>query len=263
MSRFLYPDNKFIFFLHVFAIALAISCNNADIKNKHPQAKLGADAELIDEASINGYADSINMNLSDYETRESLVYNKETYSFYVTRYSSNGEPVLFVERGNGETGSIEKHYYVRDGLLILYKEDVFNSYQSPRYKSHREYYRNNVLFYADGKHAEDATEFKTAKYAKVEKSKRDTKEVLENLQKAIDNKGEFELSFEGITEYPKARYIVLSGKELNSYRAVIRVEDDDDFIRDLVSNTEKYKGTPLNIRWKIKDGEAFYQGQRN
>lgn len=249
-----------IFFSCISAMCLATSCNNSDIKEKHPQAKMGITPSVfVDENSINGYVDSIKLHISEFERRESLVFNKGEYSFHVTRYSSNGNPVLYIEQGDGEMGSVEKYYYVDRQQLLLITEGVFNSYESPRYQSRREYYRNDVLFHADSKSADDEASFKAAKYEKAEGGNRDAAKVLEHLENAINNKGEFDLTFEGITEYPKARYIILSKKELRSYRAVVRVENEDEYIQELVTNTEKYKGSSLDFNWNIKDGEAIYE----
>jgi hypothetical protein len=252
------------FLTSIAAMCVAISCNNGGVKEKHPQAKMGAAKSVFrDENSINSYADSINLNISQFEKRESLVFNDAEYSFYVTRYSSNGNPVLYIEHGDGEMGSVEKYYYIDHHQLLLIIENVFNSYESPRYQSRREYYRNDVLFYANSKSADDEVSFKAAKHQKAESKKRNVGEILGNLESAIENKGEFDLTFEGITEYPKARYIVLSKRELKSYRAVIRVEDEDELIRELVTNAEKYKGSSLSFNWKIKDGEAIYEGVKS
>jgi hypothetical protein len=241
----------------------AVSCNNADVKEKHPQAKMGvAPSVYLDESSINGYADSIKLHISEFEKRESLVFNQGEYSFYVTRYSSNGKPVLYIEHGDGEMGSVDKYYYVDSQRLLLLIEDVFNSYESPRYRSLREYYRNDVLFHSDSKSADDEAAFNAAKHEKAGGRNRDIGEILDHLESAIENKGDFNLTFEGITEYPKARYIILSKKELKSYRAVIRVENEDEFIRELVTNAEKYKGSSLSFNWHIENDEAIYEGVR-
>lgn len=249
------------FFSCVVVMNIAISCNNGEVKDKHPQAKMGIPSSVFrDDSNINGYADSIKLHLSEFEKRESLVFNKDEYSFFVTRYSSNGNPVLYVEHGEGEIGSVKKYYYVDRGQLLLLTEDVFNSYESPRYRSRREYYRNDVLFHAESRSADDAATFNTAKYEKVESKNVNIGETLEQLESAIMNKGDFELTFEGITEYPKARYIILSKKELKSYRAAIRVENEDEFIQELVTNADKYKGSTLSINWEIIDGEAIYKG---
>ena len=262
MSKSSYIKVRYLTFLScISAMCVAISCNNGEVKEKHPQAKMGiAPSVFLDESSINGYADSIKLHISEFEKRESLVFNKGEYSFYVTRYSSNGNPVLYIEHGDGEMGSVEKYYYVDRQQLLLLIEDVFNSYESPRYRSRREYYRNDVLFHADSKSADDAATFNAAKHEKADGRNRDVGEILEHLESAIKNEGEFDLAFEGITEYPKARYIVLSKKELKSYRAVIRVENEDEFIRELVTNADKYKGSSLSFNWEIKDGEAIYEG---
>lgn len=238
---------------------MSLSCNNVEIKEKHPQARMGSTSVFIDEGSINAYADSIKIHLSEFEKRESLVFSRQDNSFYVTRYSSNGNPVLYVEQEEGEIGSVKRYYYIDRHHLLLLVEEVFNSFESPRYLSKREYYRNDVLFHTDLKSADDEVTFRKAPRKKINGNKRDLAEALDNLEKAINREAEFNLTFEGITEYPRARYIILSKNELKSHRAVIRVDKEDDFIRELVSNTEKYKGSPLNINWVIKDGEAIYE----
>lgn len=258
MLNYFYIDIRYYFAL--ICLFATLACNDNKLKERHPQAKMGSGASAhLDETSINEYADSIQLHLSEYEKRESLVFNKEDYSFHITRYSANGKPVLYIEQGDGDIGSVKKYYYVDGQELLLLKNDVFNSFQSPRYSSTREYFRNNVHFYADSKSADNDAAFKAGKYEKIDEApNKDAKEVLNFLEDALKLEGEFDLKFEGITEYPKARYIILSRNELKSYRAVIRVETEDDFIQELVSNTEKYKGASLNVRFEVKDGEAFY-----
>ena len=82
---------------------------------------------------------------------------------------------------------------------------------------------------------------------------------LQLLDQALSQTGRFNLVFEGIADYPQARYLILSRDELNAYRAAILLENEDELAKELVSNPEKYKGRKLDLEWMIRnEEEAVY-----
>lgn len=241
-------------------ILFIFSCDK--LKSDHPQAGLEAIAEKqLDEHGIQAYADSVNLLLPELEKRQSLVYTLGDYSFSIVKYMDNGRPVLYIEEGVGDesAGTIKK-YYLKNDKLILYTEEsqVYNT--SAPYKSKRLYFRNNILFYAEQKTAQDSTELKKVSYDKINAGDSEPYANIFTMEDALNQQGKFDLVFDGITEYPRARYLVLSKNEINAYRAVIKVDKEDDLIRELASNPSRYTGARLDIKWNINgDNEAVYK----
>ena len=82
---------------------------------------------------------------------------------------------------------------------------------------------------------------------------------MKKLNDAIYQRGQFDLVFDGITEYPKAKYLIFSRNNINAYRAPILVEKEDDFIKAISLNPEKYRGRKLKITWTLRNpNEAVY-----
>ena len=242
---------------------MIIACDRP--RSSHPQARLASPGtEPATEADINNYADSVNLLLPELEKRKSLVYDRGDYSFYITKYMTNGTPLLYIETGNsGEYGKTEKRYYLKNDRLLLYTEARESSNTENSITLKKKYFRNNIMFYSVAKAAKDKAELKNSQFTEVPGDKKNWAENIDTLENAINQRGEFKLVFEGITEYPKARYIILGRDELDAYRAAIRVEKEDDFIAALASDPATYKGARLELDWEISpDNEAVYKSGR-
>ena len=83
---------------------------------------------------------------------------------------------------------------------------------------------NNVLFHSEIQRSggEDSTSDTT-----IGKQKREKAADLQLLEQALSQTGRFNLVFEGIADYPQARYLILSRDELNAYRAAILLENGE------------------------------------
>ncbi|MXV51762.1 hypothetical protein GS399_12325 [Pedobacter sp. HMF7647] len=239
-------------FLFVSCILLA-SCNN--FKSNHPQAEVGSSTPVT-ETDIRHYADSINASVSNMDKKVSLVYTLGDYSFYTVQFSYNGIPVLYCEYGtSGEYGSNQHKYYLKDGHLLLYTEQKA---KIGTIQSTNEYFRNDVKFYTESKSADDSASLAQTAFTKTSVTNKNYSEDLQKLSDAIGQKGKFQLVFDGITDDPKARYLVLSKSEINSYRAPLLVKTGDPFIDSLTRYQDSLKGKKLNLKWRIEDSEAIY-----
>lgn len=247
----------------VTVILLIFSCDK--LQPDHPQAGIKVVAsQPLNEADINSYADSINSTLDQFEKQESLVFSRGDRSFSVVKYVKNGEPVLYIEKGDsGEYEASEKRYYLHEGRLVLYTEKN-KSFTSPTPVSYLcSYFRNNILFYTKRKTATDEIQLKSSSFAETEPSRKDQYLDIVGLENALKQNHDFNLVFEGIAEYPKAKYLILSRNGLNTYRAALRVDSEDDLIHELATNPDRYAGSKLDLTWKInKDNEAIYQSGR-
>ncbi|WP_139125834.1 hypothetical protein [Arcticibacter eurypsychrophilus] len=245
-------------FILLFSLS---SCDRIKQKQKHPQSLMSADkSAYTDERGISRYGDSLDILVPEYEKKQSMIYTLGDYSFYITAYLNNGEPLLYIENGeSNQYGHITKHYYLHKGKVILFKENHHNESIDFAYQSEREYFRNNVLFYAESKKGSNSSDFNAAPYNPVKGVTRDLDSTVSFMTDALKREGKFNLVLEGITEDSRVRYIVLSRPGLGTYRTVIRVEKEDEFIRELVSNTEKFIGDKLHLNFDIIDNEAVYK----
>ncbi len=248
----------------IAVILFIISCNK--LQSDHPQASIEMPkARALNEADIQAYADSVNLLLPQFEKQESLIYSLRNYSFQISKYTENGKPLLFVEEGrNGESGKVEKLFYIKDNKLLLYSEMAETHSNPEPFTLTKIYFRNNIAFYAEQKKAHTEAALKTVAFRKIESENKELHRDLSHMEDALKQKGKFNLVFDGITEYPKARYLIMSRNEYDAYRAVIRVEKSDDFIRELSSNTSRYTGSKLDIDWSVnhENNEVVYVSGR-
>lgn len=227
---------------------LAASCNKT--QTDHPQSGIRSSAE-IDEMAIKEYADSVNNLLPELQKQESLVYTLGDYSFYVEKYMMNAKPVLYIEHGDsGEFGNTEQRYYLKNGEPVLYASSTESEQTGSGFIAERAFFRNEILFNAENKSAATTDEFENASYTQSENVAVNFKEDLNKLENAIDQCGEFDLVFKGITEYPKARYLIFSGNGVNAYRAPVLIENEDDFMREILANPDEFRGRKMLINWK-------------
>ncbi|PWG81008.1 hypothetical protein [Pararcticibacter amylolyticus] len=243
-------------------IVCIISCNK--LQSDHPQAKLAPEANTLSEEDIKMYEDSVNLILPELQKQESLVYEQGDNSFYVIKYSHNGEPVLYVENeDNGEYGKSEKRYYLKERRLLLYTENTQSYNTSERLMQNRLYFRGNTLFSSLQKTGPDAKSLHSETLKAFTPKEREQYLEIPEMEDALNQRGKFNLVFDGITQYPKARFLILSRGEFNSYRAVLRIEKEDELINELSSDPSRYTGTKFDLNWQINsEGEAVYTSGR-
>ena len=227
---------------------------------KYPADKIQAGPNTIIEQtfsrrSISQYADSIDKLLSKATRKSSLVYTLNDYSIQISKYMLQGKPVLYVEKriDAGRGSRLEKRYYLKDDKLTLVTESSLPGNISRPYISTKAYFRNNLPFYAEKKAALSDSSLKAVSFQRTDLSEKDQFSDLAVFEDALNQKGQFNLVFEGIADSPKAKYIILSGNNYNSYRAPIRVDDEDDFVHELSTNAYHYRGEKLDIDYLIND----------
>lgn len=244
----------------ILFIIFIISCNK--LQPDHPQTGLETPREnLPDESAIKTYADSINQLIPALEKEVSLVYSSGDRSFSITKYMNNSLPVLYIEKVNSGDGNTEKRYYIKKDKLLLYQVSSapYNVVQSKALIN--AYFRNNILFYTEQKKAGDNTGPEKNPFIQTGPEPKDPLHDIPSMEDALNQRGKFNLVFDGITEYPKAKYLILSRDELNAFRAVIRVDKEDDLIKELSSNPGRYDGVKLDLKWDVTDdNEAVYKG---
>ena len=228
---------------------------------KYPVESIAKSQQSFSKTAIRDYVGSVDKQLKDASKQASLVYSLNNYSFQVLKYSLNGKPILYIEKTvDGETGKSEKRYYLKDNKLAYYTEELKPGNFARPYISTKAYFRNNALFYAEQRSALSDSSLKEVGFQETDLSKKDQFSDLALLEDALNQKGPFNLVFNGIADYPKAKYIILSGSNYNSYRAPIRVDSEDEFVHELSTNAYHYRGEKLEIDYLSNDtNEIVYK----
>lgn len=251
--------------LHLFFL-LPIVMSGCNQGPKHPQADLinARTSAPMTEASILGYADSIDATLNTFEKNTSLVYQLGQTTMYVEKYSWNGKPVLFSQYKNDEGLSNEaKKYYFKNDSLMLLKEGARIIKQGVNvFEDQRTYFRNNIPFKEEYRSSPAFSLLKKEPFQIKRKSTSDqTKEYSQDiklLNDAIIGANEFDLVFDNIISAPDQRYILLKSKLASGYGASILIKDTDSLVDSLLKDPTIFKDRKLNIKWEVKDKEAVY-----
>lgn len=249
MFRFRY----FVFVVFTFLIACT--------KNKE-QVKISIDSApgQVIKQSILSFADTVNVQSRQSTKQQSLIYSLGDYSFHVCRYLKDSKVSLYVEHGHSSDGSeSENRYYLEEGEVALRLENLFNPKGQLPFQTVRTFYRDGKLLFSEQKSANTRHELAAIPYRVNDGSEANVNEEMKKLNDAIYQRGRFDLKLEGIAEYPKAQYIILSQNGLNAYRAAVLIERKDDFIKAIIANPEKYSGRKLQLTWNLKDqNKAVY-----
>ena len=257
--------NNSVFFWSLFICfnSVLTSCDRLYSNNLSGENYSGISRDLATEDKIAVYADSINAVLPFCEETKSMVYTLGDYSFQVSRFKHHDKIVLYIEQGNnGEYRSVEKRYYIEDNMPALLVERSVDSRKSLRYSN--TYFKQGKVFIAEQKSGSaKEMNIQNAGFKEASLEAVDHYQELETYEDALNQRRKFDLVFEEIAECPKAKYLILSRKEINSYRAPVKVEVEDEFIRELYSNPLRYRGEKLDISWKINSNNetVYLQGR--
>lgn len=246
--------------LKYFLILITLSFAACNKNSDHIKSSINTAAGSLIKEDILAFADTID-NLSRWiDKQESLVYTLGNYSFHVSRYLNNSQVSLYIEHGSSnDYGYTEKRYYLKDGKVVLYIKTRKNTMSELPFKTTRSFYADGDLLYSDQKSAKTENELISVNYLVNNTPEVHINDDMKKLSDAIYQRGQFDLVFFGITEYPKAKYLIFSRNNINAYRAPILVEKEDDFIKAISLNPEKYRGRKLKITWTLRNpNEAVY-----
>ena len=256
---------KSVYFLMIIGLFSTVTgCN--PFKSDHPQAEIADPYDTdLNAKTILQYTATIDKNITNYTKKSSLVYLLGDLSFFVEKFTQNGQTVLLVEHSfSGGSNKSLKSYYFRNDSVVLEKNDSELANEGGKtYKNIRTFFRNNTIFKIENRTATSVATINSLPYIDLPLSQNTTADQthLSNvtaLNDVVDGKDKFDMVFENITTYPDSRYILLRSKIQNSYMASILVQDRDPFIDSLLNDPINFKDQKLNISWIIKDHEAVY-----
>lgn len=246
---------------YIFTVTVAptflISCNQNSNKAQSVPNKQEISAR---ENSILSYSDSINRTLPTFLKHESLFYYLGDNSFYVTKYHDiNHTNVVFVKHNHiGKQKIIEQSYYIRNGQTVLELTTEKNKQSKPA-EIIKQYFYNQAGWIPQGEKQNDGYNSNLFTNDNAAPSPTNWTREINTMEDALNQRGNFELVFEGITEYPKAKYIMLSQDKVNTYRAPIKIEKEDELVTELRLNPERFRGRKLLITCTVRNkDEAVY-----
>ncbi|MBC7913806.1 MAG: hypothetical protein H7Y07_06745 [Pyrinomonadaceae bacterium] len=223
-------------------------------------ADISSQSLLINKAEINRYATQLNLQIPSSKKMQSMMYTIGDYSFQITQYTHNGIPFLYIENGHSTTkGETEKRYYLHHKKMIYFVENSIASYSNASFQLTRTYFKNNLPFITEQKSGSTLRALHQNTFIKVESNTIHHATDLARFEDALYRRNKFDLAFEGITACPNAKYLIFANDEINGYRAPVKIEGEDEFIRELTSNPLRYQGEKLDIDWRANaDNELIY-----
>ncbi len=219
-------------------------------------SEISDNQSIISPEDIISYADSIDLHQEGINRQVSLIYSRGNQSFYVERYLKQNRSVLYVEHSNGtENGSSTSNLYlIGEKPVMLVKSFINRRTNKARTERYIFTPGKTIADYKEAPYQDGLTPFSPLSAGSI-----DTEALLRKYEDAVDQKGDFDLNFEGIAEYPKARYLILSKPGYNTYRSAILLETRDEFINALAMSPEEYRGKKLLLDWRIRnDHEMIY-----
>ncbi|HEY1010011.1 MAG TPA: hypothetical protein VGE58_07870, partial [Daejeonella sp.] len=245
----------------ILILLIAASCtkNTDEAQTYHGREKIA----LIKEQII-AFSDSINTLVKGSIEQESLIYTINDYSFHVTRYVRGSDVSLYIEHGySASSGRVENRYYLKNGKVVLYSHYLNNPQSLVPYKLVREFYDAGELLLSDHKTAKTADELDSTAFVRRIARRTDRNTDIRTLNEAVYQRGAFNLSLEGITQYPGAKYLILSSNKVNSYRAALLIKKEDALIKSVIADPEKYRGRKVDLDWKLEEqNQALYVSGR-
>lgn len=245
----------------IVLLLVAASCSKS--KSKGESGIEGNSVASIKQQTL-AFTDSIDLFSRNGVKQESLIYTINDYSFYVSRYIRNSIVALYIEHGySAGSGTVENRYYLKNGKVVFYSQTTLDPDNPFPYKQIREFYPHSGLRLSDYKIGASPERFDTAEFKPRKPGNRSIKDEIKKLTDAIYQRGAFSLTLEGITQYPGAKYLILSSNKFNSYRAALLIEKEDALIKSVSADPERYKGRKVELEWELKGrNRALYVSGR-
>jgi len=259
LKNFLFTPGLFVAFIFLFA-----SCDKHYVNYLQEKTVIPPSPPLSTVHDINHYADSVNSLLPVSRISKSLVYYLGDYSFQITKYVKDNKPFLYIEDGNGsEHGNSRKYYYIKDNAINLIIESTSTLHDSTPFKTIKSYLKGDSVFYTHEKKGGDKSLTKNRPFTEIQTKPFTTITLIGFFEEALNQRGKFDLVFQGIADCAKAKYLIFSKDEFNAYRTPIKVELEDEFVHELSTNPLRYRGEEMDIDWHLdNNNEAIYKNGR-
>jgi hypothetical protein len=227
--------------------------------------------KLSQEDAMNAEMKSIDAEIeTSGKVVTSLRYVLENGEFVVVyaHLSSNDEILKIEEEFNdGEKGNTGINaFYLKDGNIFLTRE-----YMEDRTVKSAPKFIERISYYDKKEKVEKTIEKRVDFEEDIDNASFSPTELhalsIERAKKVLDQKDEFEITFQGIFDINATNFLSVGSHKKNGYTSTIRCEYDDDFIRLLLSNQKKYLNKKIQVSFQnIKDAtgmvyQSYIQGK--
>lgn len=244
--------------LLLFSSIAFFSCENKATKEtEKPVSYQKLSNEEAIEAEIQTVDDEIAK--SD-QVANSLNYSKENgEGIQVIAHLSSDNEILKLEEnfteGEGKnTGKI--WYYLKNGIPFTTKEffEDYSNAQQPKFVERISYYdsKGNVMATKE-KRVNYEEELPNVNYVSVPKHAC----KMDKAMRVLNQKEEFELTFQGFVETDALNYLIVGQPGENGYTSALRIEFNDKFIVDALKNQRKYLNRKCRVSFAVSENSGF------
>lgn len=242
--------------LCISILLLLIAC-----KNNHATDNTTTKTALTADVAINAEIKAIDKEISTTgQEATSLNYSKEDGMTVVVHAHLNTKGKLLrldEEYNNGPAGNSGINcFYLKDEKLIATRErfEDKTSRENAQFVERLSFYNNkgDVIRTLE-KRVKFEEDLEGVEFTEVSKQKVD----ISRAQRALNQEGEFETTFQGFVEAQALRYIVV-GSLKSGFTSAIRINNEDDFIRFISANEKKHLNRRVQISFEhVMDPTGF------
>lgn len=222
-----------------------ISCSSNEVK-KNTQQKNKAI-----EGAYNAEMKAIDTLIETKgQTASSLKFSKEdgTYVLVKAHLNEAGEIIKIEEDfydGEKIGQGVRSFYFEKDKLIATreYCSDL-SDVSNPKFIDRISYYdKNKNVKKTLEKRVDFEEDLERNLYLEVKKHA----VSMERAKKVLDQKGEFQVTFQGIIVVNAFNYLIVGSEGEDTYTSTIRVDYDDSFIKKLLSNQKAYLNKKIEV----------------
>jgi hypothetical protein len=245
---------KSVFFCFLFIL---IACNNNNSGDLTKQIKTGTNPDAAIKAEITAIDQEITTTGQE---ASSLNYSKEDGVTVVVRAHLNNKGKLlrldeeYNDGPNGNSGT--NIFYLKDDKVIASRElfeDRITS-ENPQFVERLSFYNSKGdIIRTLAKRVKFEEDLDGIEFSEVNKHRLD----ISRAERALNQQGEFETTFQGFVEAQAIRYIVV-GSLKSGFTSAIRINAEDDFIRYISVNEKKHLNRRVQISFEhVMDPSGF------
>ena len=255
------------------ALLLTTSCEQKTIDNKEVTLVPMPEENVADQSSANdlgyngpamAYVKKIEMTpVEEFAVDKSLRYEitDSGYVEQVDAYYLDGVLVKAVEKYQegtyGRRGTKVFYFNEEEGLeAVFHNYDELTSNDLAMYTEKRTYYENGKAVYSQLRTTDIYEELPNLAFSKIRTEENDTKRVMTLVNKA----GRFKPHFIGLLQAQSDLYMLIGEPNVNvGYFSAVKITHQDDFVKDLMANEEKYMNQPVQVNFHVTTGRVRTQ----
>ncbi len=244
---------NFIFLSLLFLAA----CSGEEAKTD----KTAVDKKLENEGSLEAEIQAIDNEIqTSGQQATSMRYTQENGAYIVVNAHLNeaGKIIKIEENysdGDGANSGVNS-FYLKDEKIFATREYYSDMSANPASFVDRLSYYDNKQKVA--KTLEKRVEFEEQLDGTEYKSVALKGMSMDRAKNVLDQKGEFETSFQGFVKVQALNYIIIGSENSESWVSSIRVDYEDEFIKTLLSNPKKYLNKKVFVAFEnVTDPTGF------